>query len=225
MNKKDAVVLLNPGDRCSRMLDYCKKYDFTPIILRVQEGETKEISNDIDQTILTVKKRIKNLVVVNDEQSIKIALKKLEPYNVKAVIPYEETIAYGDKLASILNLNGNDPLTSNTRKNKYELNNLLKMNKIRSIESRLIKKNETVSSILKDFELPLVLKPSFGSSSVNVFVVFNETELQDKLNYFNNINKSQKEILGDIIVQEFISGNEYVANFISYNGKHILTDV
>ncbi|GMO13522.1 MAG: ATP-grasp domain-containing protein [Mycoplasmoidaceae bacterium] len=223
--KKNAVVVLNPGDRCSRMLDYYKKYNFTPIVLRVQEGETKEIANDINETIKQIKKRIKPLVVIFDECSMDIAIEKLSKYNVVAVIPYEETTIYGDMLASKLGINGNDTKTSVTRKSKYLLNELLQQNKIRSIKSRIMTKTETVDTILKDFDLPIVLKPTYGSSSVNVFCIFTKEELQHKLSIFKNMSKQESTIMGDIIIQEFIEGKEYVANFISYQNKHILTDV
>jgi glutathione synthase/RimK-type ligase-like ATP-grasp enzyme len=225
MNKPNAVVLLNPGDRCSHMLDYYKKYNFVPIILRVCQDETKDISNDIDETIAKIKLRIKNLVVLNDKGQMSTAITLLKKYNVLAIVPYEETIIYGDLLAKKLHLNGNDPLTSVIRKNKYELNNLLAKKNVRAIKSRLLKKQDSVATIAKDFKFPLVMKPTYGSSSMNVFIISNMNELKDKFNFFKKTNIKNKKIFGDIIIQEFIEGLEYVANFISYNGKHILTDI
>jgi glutathione synthase/RimK-type ligase-like ATP-grasp enzyme len=227
MQKLDAVVSLSPGDRSSHMLDLYKKYKFIPIILRVRQMETPEIAKDIDDVIAKLKKRIPKIVVIDDKGKMKHAIKALSDFNVRAIVPYEETVPYGDKLAKILKIAGNDPKTSLLRKNKDSLNQLLAKKGIRSIKSLILKSNTTVDKIVAYFKnhFPLVLKPVYGSSSVNVFVVKNQKELAEKINFFRTLDRKTLKILGDIVIQEFITGTEYVANYISNNGRHILTDL
>lgn len=189
--------------------------------------ETPEIAKDIDDVIAKLKKRIPKIVVIDDKGKMKHAIKALSDFNVRAIVPYEETVPYGDKLAKILKIAGNDPKTSLLRKNKDSLNQLLAKKGIRSIKSLILKSNTTVDKIVAYFKnhFPLVLKPVYGSSSVNVFVVKNQKELAEKINFFRTLDRKTLKILGDIVIQEFITGTEYVANYISNNGRHILTDL
>jgi len=223
--KKKAIVLLNPGDRCSHMFDFAKKYKCIPVFLFVDQNNTKEINDDIISVLNKCKKRIKNLILIKDEGSMDKAISKLSKYQVEAIVPYEETVIYGDILARKLNSLGNDPTTSLVRKNKGLLNELLAKKGIMTIKDILYKKNKTsIEEIEKKLSFPMIIKPSFGSSSMYVYKLHNHDELLEKIKFFDKMSKKELDNLGDIIIQEFIEGIEYPINFVAHEGKIIFTD-
>jgi len=220
-----ALVILNPNDRTSRMFDLCDKYKLVPIFLVVDQNNTPEINNDIEFVLNKCKERVKQLQVVYDRGSMKNAIKELKKFDVKAIVPYEETVVYGDKLASILKVPGNDPKTSKIRKDKYLLNKLLESKKITVIKSLMVKPPFSIEKIVNFFgSFPLVVKPSMGSSSMNVFIVNDKRTLENALDEFKKLENSVLKTLGGVVIQEYIEGEEYPINFVSYNGKHYFVD-
>ncbi|MDR2830191.1 MAG: hypothetical protein LBB45_04015 [Methanobrevibacter sp.] len=121
-NKKNAVVCVNPHDRQGNILDFYKKYNFTPILIY---SEAKNAIGDLNDLVYGqikyIKSRLPNVICLVDKGNDfnKIVKELKEKYNVLAVCPgYDVSLEYVDKLAQALGVKGNDPKTTSLRKDK-----------------------------------------------------------------------------------------------------------
>lgn len=87
----------------------------------------------------------------------------------------------------------------------------------------LIKENMTINDILteiKDYQFPLIVKPVDLSSSRGVCKIDNRDCLQESV--FYAMNWSEKK---EVILEEFIEGQEYSGESIAYKGEYKLLAV
>ncbi|MDR2830195.1 MAG: hypothetical protein LBB45_04035 [Methanobrevibacter sp.] len=90
LNKKNAVICVNPHDRQSYILDFYKKYNFTPILIYSKAKDAiGDMSDGVSTYIGKTKSRNKNLVFFTDKGNDfdKIVKELKEKYNVLAVCP------------------------------------------------------------------------------------------------------------------------------------------
>ena len=108
-------------------------------------------------------------------------------------------------------------------RDKYEFRNFCDQNGLPRPKYKKIENQEDIQIIINTFKFPLVIKPSFGSSSA--FVVKSETpeELIASYQYImNSISKTVESALSDgmqIMVEEYIDGDEVDIDIIMQNGR------
>ena len=152
---------------------------------------------------------------------------------------YSKTLALAKKINPMFILPGNDyalELTLRLSKdlklvatayknfqtmhNKFFQQEALKKSKIRYIHTKTV---STVSEANKYYKSlknkKVVAKPVCGSSTVGVHICKNEKEFNIAIN--DIIAKRKLKA----IIQEYIGGEEYVVNSVSYNGVHKITSV
>jgi len=135
----------------------------------------------------------------------------------------EPGVEYGEKIATELNLPGNDGAKSYMRRNKYFQQEATKNAGLNHVHQMCAKSMDDVEVFLKDNDwnpFVAVVKPSAGSATVGVV----------KCNSKDEVRKAVKDSLGtknvfsveqnDVLLQEFLQGNEYVVNSVSIDGKH-----
>ena len=91
--------------------------------------------------------------------------------------------------------------------NKRNTKNILIEEKILTPAYQKIDENTTVEYIEKHFQYPFVVKPSTEGSSIGVYIV------EDRQSYLNAINENLK-ISNDIIIEQYIDGNEYTVALV-----------
>lgn len=91
--------------------------------------------------------------------------------------------------------------------NKRNTKNILIEEKILTPAYQKIDENTTVEYIEKYFQYPFVVKPSTEGSSIGVYIV------EDRQSYLNAINENLK-ISNDIIIEQYIDGNEYTVALV-----------
>jgi len=110
-------------------------------------------------------------------------------------------------------------------RNKFKFREFCEEYGIKTPKHKLLSSNEDVRFISKNFSFPLVVKPAFGSDSVYVVKVKNEEELKQTLLYIKqNIAVATEETSSladgfDILVEEYIDGDEVDIDIILQNGK------
>ena len=102
--------------------------------------------------------------------------------------------------------------------NKYTARQALLKNGVNSPRFAVIEKGQETN--LTDFKYPLIVKPTDRGGSAGVMKVNTEKELLEAIQY-----SQQLSFIGQIIVEEFISGSELSAHTISSNGKHYILAV
>ncbi len=116
-------------------------------------------------------------------------------------------------IAEKLNLPSNPISSSIICTNKFEMRKKMVENNIKTPKFCKIGLGDEID--LKDFKFPVIVKPTDRSGSRGITKVFNKSELLEA------IKKSVTESFEKkAIVEEFIEGNEYSCECISYKGNH-----
>ena len=166
-------------------------------------------------------------IVLHETEDYAELLAALRPLKVAAVVAGSELgVPLADRLAESLGLPGNPSSTSAARRDKAHMQQTLADKRVRHIRGRKAVSVEQAMQIAQDMESwPVVLKPVAGSATVGVHFCHSPDELRacaealfhscDAFGFGNN----------EILVQEYIRGQEFVVNCVSCNGEHQLSDM
>ncbi|GHU52666.1 hypothetical protein FACS189496_3150 [Bacilli bacterium] len=220
---KNAVVLVNPSYRISHIVKLSKKYNFVPICIFTMPNNKFANFESTIPNILNLNKNVIFYKTYLEKCSIEEFAKKISlTYKINAIVPYEDDLLFSEKLAKLLNVACNDFNTIDVRKDKYKFNELLAKHNVRSAKQMMVEKNTKTKDIVKFFNntFPIVLKPIDGAASISVYICKDEKMINEILNNSNgNAFKSK------FVAQEFIGGDEYMVNFVTYKSKHFLTNI
>ena len=124
-------------------------------------------------------------------------------------------------IASKLNLVGNSLECTKLTTNKYAMRNQLNENDLPCPKYFLINSEFNINNLKNiNLDYPLIVKPTDRSGSRGIYKVNNEKELK------NGIKNSLKESFSkEIIIEEFIEGNEYSVEAVSQNGIHKIIQI
>ncbi|MEG2812111.1 MAG: ATP-grasp domain-containing protein [Clostridium sp.] len=93
---------------------------------------------------------------------------------------------------------------------KLEANAIMKKNNINCANQLLCKNEKEVIDFINKFQLPVIVKPRYGSGSKRVEVVKNKKQLKK---YF----KQNDILIEDILMEEYLKGEEYGVDLIYTN--------
>lgn len=148
------------------------------------------------------------------------------------IIGYEGQLAYAELLAhKLFPETANDLNTSKLRFDKFEMNEALRHNGLNAIKQILINRNTSqtiVNNFLADCDFPIIVKPNQGSgASVGVTICHDIGSVFTAIN--NNFNLERvfetSNKIEDILLQEYIVGEEYFVDSYSLNGKHKIASI
>lgn len=114
------------------------------------------------------------------------------------------------RLAEHFGLFGPPPEAVRLCRDKYALGKKLKS---RGVEYPNTESYPDWYALQSEKIFPVVLKPRSGTGSQQVFLAFNTTEIEEKLESFGEVNPH------DFLVQEYVSGPEYSAEVLCLNGE------
>lgn len=121
-----------------------------------------------------------------------------------------ETVNY---VAEKMNLSGNGVAATYKSTNKYIMRKAFEENGDPSPRSILI--DESTNPSVVDLEFPLIVKPTDRSGSRGVNKVNNETQLRDAI-----LKARECSFEGKVVVEEYVDGDEYSVEYLSYKGRH-----
>lgn len=113
-----------------------------------------------------------------------------------------------------MNLSGNTMECTMNSTNKYRMRKKLQENGIPTPKFEIVEAKSDVQKI-KNMEYPLIVKPTDRSGSRGIEKVYNKEELEIAIE--KSINQSFEK---KVIVEEYIDGQEYSAEGITFKGKH-----
>ncbi len=151
----------------------------------------------------------------------------LEQYNVIAVIPgLESGVILADKISALAGIVGNNTKTSKNRRHKYFMIEAIKEYGLKTASQCLCSSvDEAIEGAKNINEFPLIVKPVDSGGSNNVYLCSSIDEVQSgALNILNTPNVFGKPS-NEILIQTFLKGEEYVVDCVSYDGKHVTTNV
>ena len=152
----------------------------------------------------------------------------LQKYNIVAVVPgFETGVLIADMIIDMIGLtNGNVSRLSEARRNKFTMINTIADQNLRTAKSLLVSDASRAINWFNENKFRMVVvKPLFSAASDLVFFCSNSLDLQNKVKYILNSKTIFGESNKEVLVQEYIDGEQYIVNSVSLNGKHITVDV
>lgn len=142
-------------------------------------------------------------------------LEKCKEIKPKAVVTIASDLAVltVNYLAEKLGLTGNNPKFSKICTNKYEMRKAFEKANVRVPKFKNVGLNEEIN--IDEFRMPVIVKPTDRSGSRGITKVEDKLQLKEAIR--NSIEQSFEK---RAIVEEFIGGEEYSCECISYKGKH-----
>ncbi len=120
------------------------------------------------------------------------------------------TVSY---VAEKLNLIGNGMESAKISTNKYLMRKAFEANKDPS--PRYCRSDEMTDEMLQNMHLPLIVKPVDRSGSRGVTKITDRSEIRDA------VKRAEEQSFENLaVIEEFIEGDEYSVEYISWEGRH-----
>ena len=199
--KKEKIVIIGANSFQNPLILKAKEKGYETHVFAWESGDIGEKTADYFYPISITEK----------EEILKVC-KKIKPVAVCSIASDLAVITV-NYLAEELGLVGNNPKYSIMCTNKYEMRKAFKENGVRVPKFTYAVEGQEVD--VSNFEFPVIVKPTDRSGSRGVTKVENKRSLKKAIE--NSIGYSFEK---KAIIEEFIDGNEYSCECISYKGKH-----
>lgn len=152
---------------------------------------------------------------------------KEKDYQIKCVITGAESgVVLSDFLADWFHVVGNKPGSSLKRRDKFLMAEALNKSSIRHIKYIKAANIQTIFTWQKENDFDsIVIKPLSSSGTFGFHICRNEEDIKQAFHALYN----NKDIFGDlnqeVLVQEYIEGQEYCVNIVSYQSKHYVSEI
>ena len=144
---------------------------------------------------------------------------------------WEEAILTTSRLTDTFGWIGIPYEIAKKTKNKYLFRDFCNTNGIAAPRFKLFSGNKSISQIEKKMKYPMVMKPVYGAASFFVVKVENRKDIEETYEYIKNSAKTnwlaQEWENLDLLVEEYIDGEEVDIDIILQNGKikfHTISD-
>jgi len=143
-------------------------------------------------------------------------LKKCEELKIDAIVTIASDLATVtvNYIAEKMNLVGNSMKCTNKATNKYEMRKAFKENNIPTPKFEIVNLDNDLQC-LDDMNYPLIVKPTDRSGSRAITKIYKKEELKNAIE--NAVANSFEK---KAIVEEYIEGEEFSLEGITYRGKH-----
>lgn len=215
--RKKTILVVNTGSIKKRfILQQLKKIGCRVIVLHKEKNWAQPY---VDDWILADTNNFKECIV-----AVKEYLKNNQATKLDGICTFwEDDVLLTSKLTDTFNLIGIPYRVAQKARNKYLFREFCQNNGIKSPKHTLLKSAEDCRRVTKEFAFPLVVKPAYGSSSAYVVKVDNEEDLVNTYDYIKrNISTEIESALAnglEILVEEYIDGNEVDVDILLQNGK------
>src|SRR3989339_7564 len=157
-------------------------------------------------------------------QAVKVFLQDKQKVNVDGVMTFwEDDVLLTARICDRFNFIGIPFDVAKKARNKHLFREFCVSHGLPAPRYKLVKAPEDMEYVQNNFVFPLVIKPTYGSSSAYVVKAENFEELQEIYNYVKkNISTTGESALADgmdIMVEEYIDGNEVDIDMLLQNGK------
>jgi len=199
---KGKIVIIGANDFQNQLILKAKSLGYETHVFAWKDGSIGERTADYFYPISIVEK-----------EEILEKCKEIKPVGVCSIASDLATITV-NYVAENLGLPCNPTANTLSCTNKYEMRKKMKEHQIKT--PHFIKVSEDSSTWnLDGMSFPMIVKPTDRSGSRGITKIFKKEELEDAVHY------SCKDSFEKMsIVEEYIEGNEYSCECISYKGKH-----
>lgn len=185
------------------------------------------LSCDVPECLVSSFKSEKYVEVINYSQNfdeLTSALKKYKPKGI--MIGVETGLALMDRLAEYFGLPGNNPQTSDTRRDKYLMQETIRNSGLKAVEQCKVNNIEKARYWLANYnKYPVIVKPAESAASDSVYFCDSS---DDAIAAVKKI-LSTKNIFGftnfHALIQEYLEGDEWVVDTVSCDGECKVTNI
>ncbi len=216
------VVICECASNGTFLLDDCRSMGLEPIVI-FPESVNDSLVESVRQSSIGA---IDDSVTVLHPTSVDEAIDFLSGMDIACVIAGSEYgIHFADQLSKRLGFPGNDPSTTHRRTTKYHMQSSLKEAGLRYIANSRVSSKEDVEDFWNEFQPErVVIKPDVSVGSFGVHIC---DSLEDSVKAMEDdlaAGSWTGEAIDDVLIQEFIGGEEYIVNTVSRDGIHRITD-
>ena len=199
-----------------------------PIILELKPVNDSEEAIQTQKAIRSSYASIENdFELIYEKDSYEETLDMVRSYDPLVIVPgTEQGVILATKLANDLGLlcNPIENLDAMTLKDKMQ--ERLAENGLRYIKGKVVRSVEEAIDFYESQNLSkVVVKPTYGSSSVCVNICLDKDELIQAIEEIFSQKGPYGNTFDELLVQEYIDGTEYVVNTVSCEGRHRVTTI
>lgn len=201
---KQKVVIIGASDFQNPLILKAKEHGYETHVFAWKNNEIGEKTADYFYDIS-----------INEKEQILEKCKEIKPCAVCSIAS-DLAVTTVNYVAHNLGLVSNNPKYSKICTNKYKMRQALEKGNINVPKYLKTGKNLQLSKIA-EFNYPLIVKPTDRSGSRGVTLINDSKEIKAAID--NAISYSYEK---KTIIEEYIDGDEYSCECISYKGKHHL---
>lgn len=222
MKKRNIVVIEATSSGINYIHDI-RELGYNPICVEIYQGEyDKEMLRFLHDFQYDLIGEDHPDIIIADESYEKTfeIIKELDPL---LIIPGSDLgITWATKMSHELGLPTNNPDILDKMLNKKCMQESLKDANLRYIRSKAISSFEEAKEFVSEVDSSkVVIKPSVGRASIGVCICQNDDEIRDAIDIDKDV--VEHEGAGEMIIQEYIGGEEYVLDSVSCNGLNRIT--
>ncbi len=202
------IVIIGANDFQNPLIEKAKEMGYETHVFAWKEGAIGEKTADYFYPISIVEK-----------DKILEKCKEIKPDAIATIASdlANITVQY---VASRLGLPCNNDKNILVSTNKYEMRKAFRDNNIQTPKFEKVNNETDLEDIKQNFNLPIIVKPTDRSGSRGI----------SKLESFDGLEEAVNSAMKDsfekaAIIEEYIDGNEYSCECISYNGKHYFLNI
>lgn len=196
---KNALVI-GAGRGQVPIINLCQNYGFNVYV----------VSPEGNYPGLEIASGICSVDIRNYEEIIEFA----KNHNISAVLTdqLDAGVYTAALVADALGLRGITPNVAKRFTNKYLMRSTARGAGIDVPEYTIIRDKSEIETQISSLSFPLIMKPVDNAASRGVFKVLSAKEIKDNFDYTVSFSKT-----GEIIVEEFIEGKEFVVDAYTHN--------
>lgn len=201
MEEKKKLVIIGANDFQNQLILKAKKRGFETHVFAWQDGSIGEKTADYFYPVSIVEK----------EQIFEMC-RKIRPDGVVSIASDLASVTV-NYVAEQLGLTGNGMESTFLATNKYLMRKAFEKNGDPSPKN--YRSDELTEEAVEMMQFPLIVKPVDRSGSRGITKIFEKSELQEAIRVAAEVSFEKKAM-----IEEFVEGQEYSVEYISYQGKH-----
>ena len=198
---KNSIAIIGANSFQNRLILKAKEMGYETHVFAWKSGDIGERTADYFYPIS-----------ITEKEHILEKCKEIKP---KAIVSIASDLAVTtvNYVANELGLTSNDPKDSQICTNKYEMRKAFEKAGVKVPKYREVSIGDEIN--IDNFKMPVIVKPTDRSGSRGITKVTDIYEINDAVKKSAELSFEKKAI-----IEEFIEGNEYSCECISYHGKH-----
>lgn len=223
---KDCILIVEPASTGKNYVFDAINKGYQPVIIfehmDVEVPEYERTMRDPARAVFP-----KDVIEIQDTGNLEEVLEEARKYPIKCVVVGSEMSAeLADRIAEGLGLPGNPVKSSELHRDKEKMQKRLEERGIAHIRGRFVHSVEEAEAFLDEEHLTeAVVKPKNGAGSVGVHLCHSREEIIKSVEEGFSTCDLFGNVLDGLLVQELLTGTEYIVNTISRDGMHYISDV